>query len=309
MPRDRYLIYEHILWAIVDAHEIDILHRDLNPNNVLIFKNKIPKSLVWPKFTVAVSDFGLGKGPRQGPYSTGPDAACFGQEHYTSPEQFENLADATHLSDVFALGRLLTFVMTGKVPRVEYLHSLTDVAKKACSVAPSDRYGSVQALAKAFNTKARVAMGGNSRACRRGRGSNNNKGLVWGSFLKTEGEYKVNVLVISEYTDRLDDLRTRLGQSVVIEGLTLGTPIKIAQKFARRRTNKVDVLVLDLRGFSGVTVELAKAFEYELSGCLLGVTDDWEERRRFNSLAGGGIPISYPSTLQEDLKYLGSIIR
>ncbi|MGR1788467.1 protein kinase domain-containing protein, partial [Salmonella enterica] len=84
----------------------EVLHRDLSPNNVLIFDDK-----------VVVSDFGLGKDyenlTKQG-YSS---VQGYGNINYVAPEQQDKLSAATKRSDVYSLGKLLYFILTGKNPR------------------------------------------------------------------------------------------------------------------------------------------------------------------------------------------------
>ncbi|WP_257142770.1 serine/threonine-protein kinase [Bacillus thuringiensis] len=103
---DRLKIFEQILSAMVFAHSLGVLHRDLSPNNVLIFDDK-----------VVVSDFGLGKDyenlTKQG-YSS---VQGYGNINYVAPEQQDKLSAATKRSDVYSLGKLLYFILTGKNPR------------------------------------------------------------------------------------------------------------------------------------------------------------------------------------------------
>lgn len=103
----RLSLFNQILDAIELAHSMDVLHRDLSAYNVLLNEN----NQVW------VSDFGLGKDytnlSDQG-YSSVPG---YGSMMYVAPEQQDNLENATRKSDVYSLGKLLYFILTGRDPR------------------------------------------------------------------------------------------------------------------------------------------------------------------------------------------------
>lgn len=127
----RIRFFEQILDAIELAHSLDILHRDLSSFNVLL--NDAEQ--IW------VSDFGLGKDysnlSYQG-YSAGPG---YGSIMYVAPEQQDNLESATKKSDVYSLGKLLYFILTGKDPRiVSDSPYYSPVINKATLEEPSGRY-------------------------------------------------------------------------------------------------------------------------------------------------------------------------
>lgn len=127
----RLALFSQILDAIELAHSLDILHRDLSAYNVLLNS----KNQVW------VSDFGLGKDytnlSNQG-YSAVPG---YGSLLYVAPEQQDNLENATTRSDVFSLGKLLYFILTGKDPRTTDDSKLfSSLINKATLSDPAGRY-------------------------------------------------------------------------------------------------------------------------------------------------------------------------
>jgi eukaryotic-like serine/threonine-protein kinase len=93
--------------AIEFIHQHGIIHRDLKPSNILIDREGRPR----------VSDFGLAKlsGGSEGPTRTG---ALLGTLHYMAPEQARGSGKALvgPLADVYALGGVLYFTLTGMPP-------------------------------------------------------------------------------------------------------------------------------------------------------------------------------------------------
>lgn len=100
-------IFSQILEGIAHAHERGVLHRDLKPPNVL-FCDGVPK----------ISDFGLGK--RLDPEATKltKTAMWMGTEPYMAPEQFADSKRVEKPADVYALGKVLWEMLTGREPDV-----------------------------------------------------------------------------------------------------------------------------------------------------------------------------------------------
>jgi TolB-like protein/Flp pilus assembly protein TadD len=90
------------------AHSKGILHRDLQPGNILLDENGEP----------LVSDFGLAKWLDQGSDLT-RTLETLGTPGYIAPEQTECPADRlTGVADVYSLGAVLFYVLTGRPPFV-----------------------------------------------------------------------------------------------------------------------------------------------------------------------------------------------
>lgn len=140
---DRYKIAEQIINAIKFAHDKGILHRDISPNNVLVFFRE-------GRPTIKVSDFGLGKSTESLSYYTGSSASGYGQILYVSPEQREKLKDATEKSDIYSLGKLIYFVFTGKDPDNLKPFELSSLISKATEDNPEDRFSNIDELHKHF---------------------------------------------------------------------------------------------------------------------------------------------------------------
>jgi serine/threonine protein kinase len=169
---DRLRIFLRICDAVAFAHARGVLHRDLKPANIMVGSFG----------EVLVMDWGLAKILRgratTEPQNVDPDATIFekpkppahssaltqasvvtghgtvmGTPGYMSPEQARGdvgLLDAR--SDIFSLGALLRFLLTGdsdgpemKEPRLE--KSLVAICSKATAQSPGDRYAAVPELA------------------------------------------------------------------------------------------------------------------------------------------------------------------
>lgn len=140
---DRFDIISQVINAIKFAHHIDILHRDLSPNNVLVFEDS-------GKLTFKVADYGLSKDKESLSYFTGSSASGYGQILYVSPEQYNQLKTATMKSDIFSLGKLIYFIITGKNPLDLKQCILSSLIEKATEDLPQDRFENIQELEEHF---------------------------------------------------------------------------------------------------------------------------------------------------------------
>jgi serine/threonine protein kinase/tetratricopeptide (TPR) repeat protein len=94
--------------AIDCAHGQGILHRDLQPGNILLDDHDEP----------LVSDFGLAKWLTKSDDLT-RTLTTFGTPGYIAPEQADNAAgDLTPAADVYSLGAILFYLFTGRPPFV-----------------------------------------------------------------------------------------------------------------------------------------------------------------------------------------------
>jgi serine/threonine protein kinase len=133
---DKYDIVDQIINAIVYAHQKNILHRDISPNNILVFIKE-------GKPAIKVTDFGLGKNTQSLSYYTHSSASGYGQILYVSPEQRAQLRDATAKSDIYSLGKLVYFIFTGKDPDNIKQFELSSLVAKATEENPEDRFSDI----------------------------------------------------------------------------------------------------------------------------------------------------------------------
>ena len=111
--RERLDLFVAVCQAIQHAHQKGIIHRDIKPGNVLVFRQDgraVPK----------VIDFGIAKavGPRLTEETLHTElGAVIGTLEYMSPEQARlDAQDIDTRSDIYALGILLYELLTGTTP-------------------------------------------------------------------------------------------------------------------------------------------------------------------------------------------------
>lgn len=116
-----------ILYIIKSVHERNIIHRDISPNNILIFNGQLK-----------ISDFGLGKDLDMFHSHRTMRTQSLGQYHYCAPEQFMQLKEGDKRSDVYSLGSLVNFIMN-KDPR-NSSHFMRNPVEKAKNENPNMRF-------------------------------------------------------------------------------------------------------------------------------------------------------------------------
>lgn len=126
-----------ILRIMAEVHKRGKIHRDLSFTNIFIKDNHIK-----------IADFGLGKdlstiASHQTMYTRG-----FGQPLFCAPEQLSALKDADKRSDVFALGRVINYIMTGNPLNAR--HSFRIVTDRATNNDPDLRYTDAGDMLDAF---------------------------------------------------------------------------------------------------------------------------------------------------------------
>uniref|UniRef100_A0A914KIK8 Protein kinase domain-containing protein n=1 Tax=Meloidogyne incognita TaxID=6306 RepID=A0A914KIK8_MELIC len=95
--------------ALKLIHEEDIAHRDLTPNNVLIWEIKRGRNNDVKRIRVKVTDFGLSKETPKN--ILGQFKTTLGTRPFMAPEVFAG--NYTKAADVFALGSIFYFLLTG----------------------------------------------------------------------------------------------------------------------------------------------------------------------------------------------------
>ncbi|RUS44927.1 serine/threonine-protein kinase [Cohnella sp. AR92] len=132
-----------ILTGLQAAHEISILHRDLGPHNILLFQRPdAPLPDVW------VADFGLGRDHKRNSKAlTRSVDTHLGHASFISPEQYEALANANIQSDIYSVGALMTYMVTGKDPlRTRIESGLLDITLELMQQNPKRRPADTQAV-------------------------------------------------------------------------------------------------------------------------------------------------------------------
>ncbi len=145
------------------AHRQNIVHRDLNPRNVLVSEDLS---------VVKLADFGISRveeiSRQQGTLST--SEVSLGSLHYMSPEQATNMVEADHRTDIYSLGVTLYEMLTGRVPvgrfslpshiNNEVPSEIDPLVLRCLEVDPANRYPSVgQVLVDLNRLEDRLKLG------------------------------------------------------------------------------------------------------------------------------------------------------
>lgn len=172
LPPERVIhLLRQVCGALREAHGIGLLHRDIKPSNIIASERG-------GVYDVAkLLDFGLARkfGLAQEAIQLTQEGSLAGSPPYMSPEQAKGRSDLDARSDIYSLGAVAYFLLTGQPPFVkespmemlmahvyEQVPMLTDlrvgipedlqaVVLRCLEKDPARRYPNVEALGKALS--------------------------------------------------------------------------------------------------------------------------------------------------------------
>jgi serine/threonine protein kinase len=180
-PTEAVNIFQQICSGLEHAHSHKVVHRDLKPDNIMLTRNNAGHT------QVHIVDFGIAKLLQKGEYEEAGDkdsndadekvdrdqltttGTVVGTPLFMSPEQARAASDIDERSDIYSLGCLMYYVLSGKPPLVgasafetiaKHLHqtpadfpaqlkvpaALKAIVFKCMEKKPSDRYQSITDL-------------------------------------------------------------------------------------------------------------------------------------------------------------------
>ena len=116
--------------GVEELHNRNIIHRDITPNNVMVDYEG----------NIKLIDFNISRERKQ---SASRDTTVMGTAGYASPEQF-GFTQTGFGADIYAMGVLLNFMLTGKMPNEKLCSGkYASIVKKATQIKEEDRYSNV----------------------------------------------------------------------------------------------------------------------------------------------------------------------
>ena len=114
-------------------HQKNIIHRDINPNNVMMDRSGCVK----------VIDYDISRTVKA---DRNRDTEIMGTPGYTAPEQF-GFQQTNDKADIYSCGVLLNFLLTGSLPgETMYQGSLRPIIERCIELDPENRYKSIDHL-------------------------------------------------------------------------------------------------------------------------------------------------------------------
>ncbi len=148
-------LFKKICLGVKAAHDKGILHRDLKPKNIL---------LVNDERDVKVSDFGLSYELDKTDEEITKIREKVGTNYFSSPEQTSLPPNPTKRSDIFSLGKILFYMITGNKSadfdeklsidsfvNHKYSDKIDVLINKMSSFEPKNRYEDIDEVIKAID--------------------------------------------------------------------------------------------------------------------------------------------------------------
>ena len=136
---------QQLLEGLGEIHKQNIVHRDINPKNILISVDGVIK----------IIDFDIGRLYKA---KQNCDTDILGTVGYAAPEQF-GFMQSDRRTDIYAVGVLLNWMLTGKLPQErKYIENKYGKIIRTCiQIDPEKRYKSTTEILLALN-RAKMAQ-------------------------------------------------------------------------------------------------------------------------------------------------------
>jgi serine/threonine-protein kinase len=111
-PARAIYLLRQVCGALREAHAIGLIHRDIKPNNILVCQRGGYQDVV------KLVDFGLvqAQEPGKDPAKLTQEGSVLGTPAYMSPEQAAGTGNLDARSDIYSLGAVAYFLLTGDRP-------------------------------------------------------------------------------------------------------------------------------------------------------------------------------------------------
>ena len=145
----------HAGFAAAGEPGVPVIHRDLKPSNIIVSGVRYAADVGMTFSSLVIIDLGIACVWRDG---ADADTVKFGTRSYAPPEQF-GFGQTSVRSDIYALGALLFFCLTGTDPKpgqnmreqceaCDVPAPLTDAVCMAMALDPAKRFASAEALGR-----------------------------------------------------------------------------------------------------------------------------------------------------------------
>ncbi|MBR6391869.1 MAG: serine/threonine protein kinase [Eubacterium sp.] len=130
--------------GLKEVHNLGIVHRDINPGNVMIDGYG----------TVKIIDFGISRTQKG---ASGSDTHILGTRGYAAPEQY-GFTQTSSRADIYSLGVLINYITTLSMPNERLADGrLGEIVKKCTQIDENNRYSTVDEVIAALRGKSSVA--------------------------------------------------------------------------------------------------------------------------------------------------------
>lgn len=141
--RQTVCIIQQILQGLKQIHRLGLVHRDINPGNIIVASDG----------KIKIIDMGIARQTKLEQYR---DTQILGTAGYAAPEQF-GFQQTDARADIYSIGVLMRFMLTGIMEyQGKYKGLLGVIIDKCTQMNPQDRYADADELGKALegcNTK------------------------------------------------------------------------------------------------------------------------------------------------------------